>query len=187
MSQSVKVHRLFLNSWEMIVVPFADGWMGFYRERRQQPFMIALDKLAVLEDAKLAVCRTVQALSAVAGGAPIDSCLESLDAWTEDAPPSRTYRRPKFKLKHYQGFAILDTGPHFCDTQNCCQSGLAARCNARAEVAELADAHGSGPCTRKGVEVQVLSSAPKISSSSQMPRIGRLAQDAPNGALLRLG
>ena len=36
-----------------------------------------------------------------------------------------------------------------------------ARCNARAEVAELADAHGSGPCTRKGVEVQVLSSAPK--------------------------
>ena len=30
----------------------------------------------------------------------------------------------------------------------------------RAEVAELADAHGSGPCTRKGVEVQVLSSAP---------------------------
>jgi hypothetical protein len=28
-------------------------------------------------------------------------------------------------------------------------------------VAELADAHGSGPCTRKGVEVQVLSSAPK--------------------------
>ena len=36
------------------------------------------------------------------------------------------------------------------------------RCKARAEVAELADAHGSGPCTRKGVEVQVLSSAPEI-------------------------
>jgi hypothetical protein len=36
-----------------------------------------------------------------------------------------------------------------------------ARCKYRAEVAELADAHGSGPCTRKGVEVQVLSSAPK--------------------------
>src|SRR5260370_42126423 len=30
----------------------------------------------------------------------------------------------------------------------------------RADVAELADAHGSGPCTRKGVKVQVLSSAP---------------------------
>ena len=30
----------------------------------------------------------------------------------------------------------------------------------RADVAELADAHGSGPCSRKGVEVQVLSSAP---------------------------
>jgi hypothetical protein len=32
-----------------------------------------------------------------------------------------------------------------------------------ADVAELADAHGSGPCSRKGVEVQVLSSAPKSS------------------------
>ena len=29
----------------------------------------------------------------------------------------------------------------------------------RADVAELVDAHGSGPCARKGVEVQVLSSA----------------------------
>ena len=32
----------------------------------------------------------------------------------------------------------------------------------RAEVAELADAHGSGPCTRKGVGVRVPSSAPAI-------------------------
>ena len=31
-----------------------------------------------------------------------------------------------------------------------------------AEVAELADAHGSGPCTRKGVGVRVPSSAPKL-------------------------
>jgi hypothetical protein len=31
-----------------------------------------------------------------------------------------------------------------------------------AEVAELADAHGSGPCTRKGVGVRVPSSAPVI-------------------------
>src|ERR1700746_3963098 len=30
----------------------------------------------------------------------------------------------------------------------------------QAEVAELADAHGSGPCTRKGVGVRVPSSAP---------------------------
>ena len=29
-----------------------------------------------------------------------------------------------------------------------------------AEVAELADAHGSGPCTRKGVGVRVPPSAP---------------------------
>src|ERR1022692_616024 len=45
-----------------------------------------------------------------------------------------------------------------------------ARCNARAEVAELADAHGSGPCTRKGVEVQVLSSAPDSATSAPVPR-----------------
>src|SRR5437660_11780302 len=32
----------------------------------------------------------------------------------------------------------------------------------QAEVAELADAHGSGPCTRKGVGVRVPSSAPKV-------------------------
>jgi hypothetical protein len=32
----------------------------------------------------------------------------------------------------------------------------------RAEVAELADAHGSGPCTRKGVGVRVPSSAPNL-------------------------
>ena len=35
----------------------------------------------------------------------------------------------------------------------------------RAEVAELADAHGSGPCTRKGVKVRVLSSAPSFLDS----------------------
>jgi hypothetical protein len=32
-------------------------------------------------------------------------------------------------------------------------------------VAELADAHGSGPCTRKGVGVRVPSSAPTHFSS----------------------
>ena len=35
----------------------------------------------------------------------------------------------------------------------------AATMTVRADVAELVDAHGSGPCARKGVEVQVLSSA----------------------------
>src|SRR5579864_5638927 len=43
----------------------------------------------------------------------------------------------------------------------------------RAEVAELADAHGSGPCTRKGVGVRVPSSAPVtrffIIQSSSIP------------------
>ncbi len=40
------------------------------------------------------------------------------------------------------------------------QSRALDSCEGCAEVAELADAHGSGPCTRKGVEVRVLSSAP---------------------------
>src|SRR5215469_10214126 len=35
-----------------------------------------------------------------------------------------------------------------------------------AGVAELADAHGSGPCTRKGVGVRVPSSAPRFLFSS---------------------
>ena len=35
-----------------------------------------------------------------------------------------------------------------------------------ADVAELADARGSGPRSRKGVEVQVLSSAPADSLAS---------------------
>src|SRR5271157_4724413 len=46
--------------------------------------------------------------------------------------------------------------------------------NLRAEVAELADAHGSGPCTRKGVGVRVPSSAPETDLSHwfnrQMPK-----------------
>jgi len=49
-------------------------------------------------------------------------------------------------------------------------------------VAELADAHGSGPCTRKGVEVQVLSSAPNFQLCPNAPN-----RILPNGALLRLG
>jgi hypothetical protein len=36
---------------------------------------------------------------------------------------------------------------------------VAARLSLRADVAELVDAHGSGPCALRGVEVQVLSSA----------------------------
>jgi hypothetical protein len=41
----------------------------------------------------------------------------------------------------------------------------------RAEVAELADAHGSGPCTRKGVGVRVPSSAPIVSKALSSVRL----------------
>src|SRR3954463_15942218 len=41
------------------------------------------------------------------------------------------------------------------------------RSKSLAEVAELADAHGSGPCTRKGVGVRVPSSAPRLAHSQQ--------------------
>ncbi len=42
----------------------------------------------------------------------------------------------------------------------------------RAEVAELADAHGSGPCTRKGVGVRVPSSAPTKAKPLICTRLG---------------
>src|SRR5579871_3949502 len=44
-----------------------------------------------------------------------------------------------------------------------------AHCSPLAEVAELADAHGSGPCTRKGVGVRVPSSAPSSDSTPPSP------------------
>src|SRR2546427_113817 len=44
----------------------------------------------------------------------------------------------------------------------------------RADVAELVDAHGSGPCGRKLVEVQVLSSASGVCSESGNTRRTRL-------------
>src|SRR5690349_862906 len=48
-----------------------------------------------------------------------------------------------------------------------------------ADVAELVDAHGSGPCARKGVEVQVLSSA--------SVRFARRSQSRPVVTPLRAG
>src|ERR1039458_9656923 len=56
-----------------------------------------------------------------------------------------------------------------------CPAAQASRHASSAEVAELADAHGSGPCTRKGVGVRVPSSAPKAfpinKMSTQLERI----------------
>src|SRR3954465_13754975 len=46
----------------------------------------------------------------------------------------------------------------------------------RAEVAELADAHGSGPCARKGVGVRVPSSAPSFLVAS-LPNRWRALQE----------
>ena len=56
-------------------------------------------------------------------------------------------------------------------TWNCC---VLATLIARADVAELVDAHGSGPCARKGVEVQVLSSA-SLARSGLFPGVAALA------------
>ena len=44
-------------------------------------------------------------------------------------------------------------------------------CTYRAEVAELADARGSGPRTRKGVGVRVPSSAPTTYKRIEMSRL----------------
>ena len=75
----------------------------------------------------------------------------------------------------------LTLRPAFAKLELAANLDCEPRCSARAEVAELADAHGSGPCTRKGVEVQVLSSAPKA-AEVQCP-----GPENPNGALLHLG
>src|ERR1019366_4717510 len=55
---------------------------------------------------------------------------------------------------------------------------MGRRCNESplAIVAELADAHGSGPCTRKGVGVRVPSSAPTF--SHRLMHLRRLIEDA---------
>ena len=47
----------------------------------------------------------------------------------------------------------------------------AVRQLSRAEVAELADARGSGPRTRKGVGVRVPSSAPKVLNPIPIERV----------------
>jgi hypothetical protein len=84
--------------------------------------------------------------------------------------------RPARRLTPGTAFATLELAANLV---------FEARCKARAEVAELADAHGSGPCTRKGVEVQVLSSAPRAAGFQDAPVRNRVVFD-PNGALLRL-
>jgi hypothetical protein len=48
----------------------------------------------------------------------------------------------------------------------------------RAEVAELADAHGSGPCTRKGVGVRVPSSAPATVLSIRKSNVASSMSDS---------
>ena len=73
-----------------------------------------------------------------------DSALELLDASTSQ-PVARWSNEPVDVAAAYD-YARSVGGP-------------ALQSSGRADVAELVDAHGSGPCARKGVEVQVLSSA----------------------------
>ena len=56
-------------------------------------------------------------------------------------------------------------GSRICETQITAGSAEKAGSVHCAEVAELADARGSGPRTRKGVGVRVPSSAPKSPQS----------------------
>src|SRR6266496_5642500 len=70
------------------------------------------------------------------------------------------------------------------------QGGLGRRATqSLAEVAELADAHGSGPCTRKGVGVRVPSSAPvrtRSFDSFRSLRISPRGSDAAKAAQVRV-
>ena len=63
-------------------------------------------------------------------------------------------------LRLQQGSPDLTQQPAFARLEDAAELVENASLVSRAEVAELADAHGSGPCTRKGVGVRVPSSAP---------------------------
>ena len=65
----------------------------------------------------------------------------------------------------WPGFGVLlnlTPGPVFARLGDAAGSAETAELKYCAEVAELADARGSGPRTRKGVGVRVPSSAPEI-------------------------
>ena len=70
-----------------------------------------------------------------------------------------------------QSSADLTLGAAFARLRDAAGLAMSAEPMYRAEVAELADARGSGPRTRKGVGVRVPSSAP---SELFMQRMSRL-------------
>ena len=67
-------------------------------------------------------------------------------------------------LRLQQGSPDLTQQPALARLEDAAELVENASLVSRAEVAELADAHGSGPCTRKGVGVRVPSSAPSHSA-----------------------
>ncbi len=81
----------------------------------------------------------------------------------EDDGPAAQFGEPDglagvaLQLEVGSGLAFRDHGPQ--RTDRTWRRGRTARMPARADVAELVDAHGSGPCGGDPVEVQVLSSA----------------------------
>ncbi len=74
----------------------------------------------------------------------------------------------RIEMQFLPGAALWSPHPsHFCRSGGSCRSSI------QAIVAELADAHGSGPCTRKGVGVRVPSMAPGfLLIRSPSPRSG---------------
>src|ERR1035441_8507429 len=69
------------------------------------------------------------------------------------------------------GQTHLTRGSAFARLRVAAGSAHSAELVYRAEVAELADARGSGPRTRKGVGVRVPSSAPMIYKCNEMSRL----------------
>ena len=87
----------------------------------------------------------------------------------------------KIEMQFLPGAALWSPHPsHFCRSGGSCRSSI------QAIVAELADAHGSGPCTRKGVGVRVPSMAPRfLLIRSPSPRSGFRLR-APSSLTFRL-
>jgi hypothetical protein len=95
----------------------------------------------------------------------------------------------------HAGFAVPETRPRWRSLtpgKSSVRLGLAASpavaldIHVRAEVAELADAHGSGPCTRKGVGVRVPSSAPVQTANPSKLNVRLLKQGACGLAQVRV-
>ena len=89
------------------------------------------------------------------------------------------------EAEHGEGVARLIDGLRRSGSRRRLTRGARLESDVRADVAELVDAHGSGPCARKGVEVQVLSSACRTIVPARRPSVSDHSFEGQPGARVR--